>query len=182
MRFGARLLAGDPLAVTGRSRDASVERRRKLQRDHWPLLRYPQKEAEIDLGRLVPTDRYCNIDAGLAQACNAASGDARVRILHRDNYTSDTGFEQSVAARTRHSHVVAGLERHIGYSPARELACPLQRFRLGMRTASWLCPTTANDAAVANQQAANCWVWPDTAEATFGKRQGGAHLGDIGEG
>jgi hypothetical protein len=182
VRFDARLLAGDPLAVAGRSRDAAVERRRKLQGDHWPPLRYPQKKAEIDLGRLIPTDRYRNIDAGLAQACNAASGDARVRILHRHNDASDPGFEQSVAARTRHSHVVAGLERHIGHSSARELSCPLQRFRLGMRTASWLRPTTANDAAVAYQHAANRWVRPHTAKATSGKRQGGAHFGDIGEG
>ena len=78
--------------------------------------------------------------------------------------------------------MVAGLERHVGGSSSREIPCPLQRLRLGMRTASWLRPAAADDVSITHQHAADRRVRPDTAEATFGKRQGRAHLGDVGDG
>ncbi len=55
-----------------------------------------------------------HVDAGSAQAIEAAPGHDRIRVLDRDDDARDAGFEQQARARGRAAVVVAGLEGDVG--------------------------------------------------------------------
>ena len=99
MRLGTRLLAGDPLAVAARRRDPPVERGGELQRDHRPSPCHPQKEAEVDLRRLLPADAGRN-----------ATPASRRRAMPRPE-TRGSGSSAATTTRPMPASISASLAR-----------------------------------------------------------------------
>src|SRR6266478_4318186 len=171
----SRRRTGDPLALAAPGRDAAVERSGKLQRDERPAVAETAEETGVDLGGFRRTETRLDVESRRAQSPHAFAGDARVGILYRDHYPPYPCGDQCIGARRGAAPMAARFETDIGGGAARGFAGPAERLGLAMRSPTGLCPAAPHDTAAIDDDAADCRVWPDRAEAAPRQRQRGAH-------
>ncbi|MNH96165.1 hypothetical protein D3C73_488270 [compost metagenome] len=135
MNLGARLRAGDQqfLATTA---EHAIGRNCKLESHIGQSPRLAREVGRKHTTPFVLKQSGFYDDAGFAQDAEAATGNARVRIVEANDDTGDTCRNQSISAGRCASVMGTGFERDIGSCPPRPLAGNCQRLRLGMGPAA----------------------------------------------
>lgn len=103
---------------------------------------------------------HINSDAGGAQARMALPCNLWIGVLDRRHHPLDAGGDHRVHTRRRLAEMRARLERDIERGTPCRLACPPQRFGLGMRTSAGLRPAPPDDHPVLDDDGADGRVRP----------------------
>jgi len=89
--------------------------------------------------------------AGVAQQCQAATGNLRIGILHRDHHPSHPGGDQRGCARWRAAMVGARFQRDVCGRPRRRFAGICKGVDLGMRRTGTQMRTLPDYPSIAHQ-------------------------------
>ena len=119
------------------------------------------------------------LDAGAAQAVDAAVRGARVGIERSGDHPRHARRDQRLAARRRGAVVIAGLERDVGSGAADVVAGrgrSVQRLDLGMGRAFGPVEAFAQGARAAHEDGADAGVGRGAAPAAFGQFVGATQV------
>ncbi|MNS34715.1 hypothetical protein D3C72_668480 [compost metagenome] len=109
----ARRRAGDPLAFAAFHGGSPVEAHGQLDPHERQAVFHAFQKALIKLARLAFQHAAFGGDTGLCQALQTATGDFRVRVLHRRDHAGHTGIHQCIGARRCAAVVAARFKRHV---------------------------------------------------------------------
>jgi hypothetical protein len=107
---GPGLRTRDPARLAGPGRDASIQRRRELERDEGPAAFDHREEATVLLPTALLENPGRNPEARSAQLADSAARHLRVRIPMPHDHVPNTGLEDRSGAGTGSPRVAARLE------------------------------------------------------------------------
>jgi hypothetical protein len=120
-----------------------------------------------------------NLNTCLSQTRMTPAPNARIGILNRGHDAGDASFYQGIGAGSRAAMMAAGFERDIGGSTTGGFAGGPKSARFGMGDAAFTCPAGSENAAVFDQNAADCRILPSRPHGAAAKGKGMAHMVDI---
>ncbi|MNV10770.1 hypothetical protein D3C71_1013100 [compost metagenome] len=147
--------AGDPLALAAFHRGAAVQAHGQLDSHERQTVFHAFQKTLIELARLAFQHAAFGDDAGLFQALQSATGDFRIRVLHRRDHPRHTGIDQRIGAGRCAAMVAARLKRHISSGTASLIARRAQGVDFGMRFTGALMPAFADNLPIAHDHAAD---------------------------
>ena len=113
-----------------------------------------------------------DLDAGSPQCCQAAPGNAGIRVLHCRHDPRHAALDQRFRAGGLSAGVATRLQRHVDRRTANIAAGIGDGGRLGMGPAGALVPAAADHGAVAHDDAADAGILGDGEQSTFGQLHG----------
>ncbi|MNZ66233.1 hypothetical protein D3C78_844510 [compost metagenome] len=149
---------GNPLAFAAFHRRATVEAHGQLDPHERQAVLHALEEALVELSRFTLQHTTFGGDTGLSQALQTATGDFRVRVLHRRDHAGHTGIHQRIGTGRRAAVVAARLKRHINGRATRLLTGRAQGVNLGVRLAGALVPAFADNLPTLHDHATYTWV------------------------
>ena len=167
---------GDPLAFTVCHRRTTVQRGAQLKLDIREPGAHALQKAFVDRFGVLHHQPMTDVNAFLLQAIQTASGNLRIRILHRCHHAGNPRSNQRVAARWGTPVVAAGLQRHVGGGTACLLACHPQRMDLGVRLAGTIVEPLPHDLAIFNDHAPDVRIGMGSKTPALRQLHGSRHV------
>jgi hypothetical protein len=117
-----------------------------------------------------------DVNAGLLQAVQAATGHLWIRVLHCRYHASHACGDQRVAARRRATMVATGLQGDVGGRAFGFIAGHTQRVHFGVRLAGPIVEALADDLAVFYNHTADVGIRMGSKASARGKLQRSRHV------
>ena len=175
MHRPARLGSGYPLAFARCRRNPTVKAAGQLEgHQRSTLLGLVKEPSQIARG-LVRQNTGPYFDPGLTQYGKPLASDTRITVFDRTDHARYTCVDQSFRTGRRLAVMSTGFKRDIGRSTTRQISGLRQRFCLGMRTPSGLCPTTTDNTPVTHNDTSHSRIGPAIALSAPPQRQGERH-------
>ena len=177
MHFTPRQLATDPLAVTRRRRDSTIDRHRPLG-DRPRATGVDQFQIwRVEFSSVLKARSDIDADARLLEAPDSAAVDLGKGISHRDDDSCDASADQCFGARRCFSGVATRLKRDVGASALyhRDIGQASQRIDLRMSLAKPAVITFRDADAITNDHTADHRIGFDGALTPAREPDGSLH-------